>query len=82
MPPSIIHVSVKLTMRTGCTMRTLRLKRLLFVLWGVSLSGEQLRVVAELLNESARSEIDPRGEVGRAPPQRSADGLAAVSARG
>ena len=34
MPPSIIHVSTKLTMQTGCTMRTLRLKRALFVLLG------------------------------------------------
>lgn len=36
MPRSIIYVSTGLTTQTGCTMRTLRLKRALFVLWSVS----------------------------------------------
>jgi len=61
MPRSIIHVSTKLTMRTGCTMRTLRVKRLLFVLWGISLSGEQLRVVAGMWHATApRPTCGPR----------------------
>lgn len=32
-PRSIVHVSVRLTMRTGCTMRTLRLKRAVHWTW-------------------------------------------------
>jgi len=71
MPKSIIHVSVKLTMQTGCTMRTLRLKRLLFVLWGVSVSSEQLRAVAALLKGSMGSQLPGRGGFDRGPP----DGL-------
>lgn len=68
MPRSIIHVSVKLTMQTGCTMRTLRLKRLLFVLWGVSVSGEELRAVAALLKAPPESAIVARGHADRGPP--------------
>lgn len=63
MPRSIIHVSVKLTMQTGCTMRALRLRRLLFVMWGVSLSGEELRLVCALMAKCARPEIVKRGNV-------------------
>lgn len=35
MPRSIVHVSTRLTMRTGCTMRVLRLKRAVFYVWRV-----------------------------------------------
>ncbi len=55
MPRSIIHVSVKLTMRTGCTMRTLRLKRLLFVVWGVDVSREHLSVVDAALRAAPQA---------------------------
>ncbi len=34
MPRSIVHVSTDLTMRTGCTMRRLRLARFIHVRWG------------------------------------------------
>jgi hypothetical protein len=34
MPRSIVHVSTNLTMRTGCTMRRLRLARFIHVRWG------------------------------------------------
>jgi hypothetical protein len=36
MPRSIVHLSTRLTMRTGCTMRRLRLHRFVFVRWGAS----------------------------------------------
>ena len=67
MPRSIIHVSVKLTMRTGST---LRLKRAIFVLFGVSLSGDTLRVVAASLRPAAQgcSLLTPCADRGP-PPQ-------------
>lgn len=68
MPPSVIHVSVKLTMRTGCTMRTLRLKRALFCMWGVSVSAADLRVVARLLKARPGSEVVAHGLEVRGPP--------------
>jgi hypothetical protein len=71
MPRSIIHVSTKLTMQTGCTMRTLRLKRALFFLWGESVSGDDLRVVAALLKAFPGAEILAREHVDRGPPQSS-----------
>jgi hypothetical protein len=36
MPRSIVHVSTRLTMRTGCTMRRLRLHRFIWTRWGTS----------------------------------------------
>ncbi|HEV2058200.1 MAG TPA: hypothetical protein VGR11_02515 [Solirubrobacteraceae bacterium] len=69
MPPSIIHVSTKLTMRTGCTMRTLRLKRALFVLWGVSVTGDELRAVVDLLRALPGSAISAGITSDRAPPR-------------
>lgn len=47
MPRSIVHVSVKLTRETGCTMRVLRLGRFVWVLWKVTLPHRELRVVDE-----------------------------------
>lgn len=37
MPRSIVHVSTRLTMQTGCTMRVLRLRRAIFYVWRVTL---------------------------------------------
>jgi hypothetical protein len=34
MPRSIVHMSVRLTQETGCTMRLLRFARFVWVLWG------------------------------------------------
>lgn len=68
MPRSIIHVSTKLTMRTGCTMRVLRLKRALYVLWRASLPLEEVRAVAGLLKAFPGSEIVQLGQPDRGPP--------------
>ena len=62
MPRSIVHVSAKLTMKTGCTMRTLRLKRALYVLWGESVPFDELRLVAALLAAFPGSRILSRNE--------------------
>jgi len=61
MPRSIIHVSTKLTMHTKCTMRTLRLKRALFVLWGTDVSGDDLRGISALLKASPGFEVLAQG---------------------
>jgi hypothetical protein len=47
MPRSIVHVSVRLTQETGCTMRLLRFAQFVWVLWGVRLPGSELRVAHE-----------------------------------
>jgi hypothetical protein len=47
MPRSIVHVSVRLTQETGCTMRLLRFARFVWVLWGVRLPAWELRVAHE-----------------------------------
>jgi hypothetical protein len=47
MPRSIVHVSVRLTQETGCTMRLLRFARFVWVLWAVRLPGAELRVAHE-----------------------------------
>ncbi len=47
MPRSIVHVSVRLTQETGCTMRLLRLGRYVWVIWNVSLPGVELRIIDE-----------------------------------
>lgn len=49
MPRSIVHVSVKLTQETGCTMRTLRLKRAIFYVWRATLPFEEVRAVSRIL---------------------------------
>jgi hypothetical protein len=68
MPRSIIYVSTKLTMKTGCTMRTLRLKRALYFLWAASLPLKEVRTVAAVLQAFPGSEIVPVWEVDRGPP--------------
>jgi hypothetical protein len=79
MPRSIIHVSVQLTQHTRCTMRTLRLRRALFVLWGGQLPLEQVHLVGQFLEvfrgnvELLRVEHDGR------PPPLSPSSCAAVS---
>jgi len=47
MPRSIVHVSVKLTQETGCTMRLLRLGRFVWVNWKVAPPYRELRVIDE-----------------------------------
>jgi hypothetical protein len=68
MPRSIIHVSTKLTMRTCCTMRVLRLKRALYFLWRADLPFDEIRVVADLLAAFPGSEIVAAGRTERGPP--------------
>jgi hypothetical protein len=65
MPKSIIYVATALTLETGCTMRTVRLKRALFVWWGVSLPWEEVRAVAALLKAFPGV---AQGQADRAPP--------------
>jgi hypothetical protein len=48
MPRSIVHVSVKLTQETSCTMRLLRLGRFVWVVWKVALPYRELRIIDEL----------------------------------
>lgn len=69
MPVSIIHVSTKLTQQTRCTMRNLRLRRGLFVVWGGQVSLEETHLVGEFLNVFRGSvELLRPGDTGRAPP--------------
>jgi hypothetical protein len=49
MPTSIIHVSTELTQRTRCTMRNLRLRRAVFVVWRADLPLSEIDVVARLI---------------------------------
>ena len=75
MPRSIVYVSTKLTMQTGCPMRTLRLKRALYYLWGASVTFDELRAVAALLQAFPGSHIVRRNEPQRGPPVRDEVGL-------
>jgi hypothetical protein len=68
MPRSIIYLSTKLTMRTGCTMRVLRLKRALYVMWRADLPLLEVRSVADLLAAFPGSEIVAVGRGDRGPP--------------
>jgi hypothetical protein len=47
MPRSIVHVSVKLTQETGCTMRLLRFGRFMWVMWRLALPYRELRTIDE-----------------------------------
>jgi hypothetical protein len=69
MPRSIIHVSTRLTQRTGCTMRTLRLKRAVFYVWGVDLPLKEVRALATILQAFPGAELVAPGSPDRAPPQ-------------
>ena len=68
MPRSIVHVSVRLTTRTGCTMRKLRLKRAVHFVWGVSLPLSELSAVAKVLQVFPGAELVAPGDEDRAPP--------------
>jgi hypothetical protein len=69
MPRSIVHVSVKLTMQTGCTMRVLRLRRAIHYVWKASLSFREIRTVSEVLQVFPGAELVAPGSPDRAPPQ-------------
>jgi hypothetical protein len=58
MPRSIIHVSVTLTMATGCTMRALRFRRLVWVRWGVALDFKEQRSVLALMDAFPGSTLE------------------------
>ena len=62
LPTSIIHVSTRLTMTTGCTMRALRFRRLVHRRWGLSLPFPEQRQVQELVD------FFPGSELVRGPP--------------
>lgn len=49
MPKSIVHVSTNLTRETKCTMRNLRLRRALFVVWGAALPLWEVDIVRQFL---------------------------------
>lgn len=68
MPRSIVHVSVKLTQQTGCTMRTLRLKRAIFYVWRATLPFEEVRAVSTILQAFPGAELIAPGSPDRAPP--------------
>lgn len=69
MPRSIVHVSVKLTMQTGCTMRVLRLKRAIHYVWRATLPPDELKTVSTILQTFPGAELVAPGDLDRAPPQ-------------
>jgi hypothetical protein len=69
MPRSIIYVSTRLTLKTGCTMRTLRLKRAIFYVWRATLPLQEVRAVSLLLQAFPGAELVALDSSGRAPPQ-------------
>jgi hypothetical protein len=69
MPRSIVYVSVKLTMQTGCTMRALRLKRAIHYVWRATLPPDELRAVSTILQAFPGAELVAPGDLDRAPPQ-------------
>jgi hypothetical protein len=69
MPRSIIHVSIRLTQKTGCTMRTLRLKRAVFYVWRAELPLKEVRALATILQAFPGAELVAPGSPDRAPPQ-------------
>lgn len=68
MPRSVVHVSVKLTQQTGCTMRTLRLKRAIHYVWRADLPLEEVRAVSSILQAFPGAELVAPGSPDRAPP--------------
>jgi hypothetical protein len=68
MPRSIVHVSVKLTQHTGCTMRTLRLKRAIHHVWRADLPFEEVRALSAILQAFPGAELVAPGSLDRAPP--------------
>ncbi len=69
MPRSIIHVSTSLTQTTGCTMRTLRLRRAVFYVWRAGLPLTEVRALATILQSFPGAELVAPGSLDRAPPQ-------------
>lgn len=72
MPRSVVHVSVRLTQETGCTMRLLRFGRYVWVLWGVGLPCRELRVIDER-GFCAWAELAAVGGPDRGPPHGKSD---------
>jgi hypothetical protein len=68
MPHSIIYVSRELTQETRCTMRTLRLYRALFVVWGAKLPFGEVYAVGALLTTFQGSELVRQDDAERGPP--------------
>lgn len=68
MPRSIVHVSIDLTTKTGCTMRTLRLRRAVFCAWMVDLPFDELRALSGLLEAFPGTELVAINVPDRAPP--------------
>lgn len=69
MPRSIIHVSTRLTQKTDCTMRTLRLRRAVFYVWRADLPLKEVRALATILQAFPGAELVAPGSPDRAPPQ-------------
>jgi hypothetical protein len=69
MPRSIVHVSVKLTMQTGCTMRVLRLKRAIHYVWRATLPPDEIRAVSNILQAFPGAKLVAPGDLDRAPPE-------------
>jgi len=69
MPRSIVYVSTRLTMRTGCTMRALRLKRAIFYVWRATLPFDEVRAVSKLLQAFPGAELVALNGPDRAPPR-------------
>lgn len=69
LPRSIVHVSVKLTQQTGCTMRALRLKRAIFYVWRATLPFDEVRAVSTILQAFPGAELVALDSPDRAPPQ-------------
>jgi len=61
MPRSIVHVSTRLTMTTGCTMRRLRLARFIHHRWGV----HPMKVSCESWHELDRYQTSDKGVIRR-----------------
>lgn len=72
MPRSIVHVSVKLTQETCCTMRLLRFGRFMWVMWQVALPYTELRIVDER-GFRAWAELVAADRSDRGPPPMDAD---------
>jgi hypothetical protein len=69
MPRSIVYVSAELTQCTRCTMRNLRLRRALFVVWRTELPLAEVDIVASFIEAfSGNVELEP-AQPDRGPPE-------------
>lgn len=66
LPRSVFHVSTRLTLRTRCTMRTLRLRRYVHAVWG-NVGVESRETAVLFLTGLPGCELQPMA--GRAPPR-------------